>query len=138
MKKTILTLIILTTTAFGSSGSSYIDPFRNPIYELQKRLEAKKEVQETVIKPNLFKPKIPVPFERLSIQGVIKKGNKFILVLLDPETGETYFLKEGDAVSKNEKIAKITTSQVILTEYLKKGKRLIVRKIALEIEKGGS
>ncbi len=138
MKKASLVFaitIVATSTAFCSD---YIDPFRNPIYEIEKKLESKREKKETITKPKLFRPKIPVPLEKLSIQGVIKEGNNFTAVLLDPETGETYFLKEGDAVSENEKVAKITPSEITLIEYLKKGKRLIVRKIALEIEKGGS
>ncbi len=105
------------------------DPFINPIKVKEEKLKKLKELKEKLTSKEekrsvrLFKPAIPKPLMELSIQGVISSGKGYLLIVLDPETGETYMLKEGDAVSPSEKIVRITPSKVVVVRYsYRKGK----------------
>jgi len=124
----------LTATA---TGKEMIDPFINPILTKEQILienKDKETLKEIPKEINLFKPKIDVSFSKLNIQGVIKKDGKHYLVLLDPETGETFILTEGDPISPNEKIVKITNGSITVFKYRKYKGKLIKEKIKLNVD----
>lgn len=120
-----LTTILISNLAYAAT---WVDPFINPIKLKEETvLKLKEQKRKVVRKPkivNMFKSVIPKPLEDLSIQGVIVSGNTLLLVVYDPETGETYMLKEGDAVSPSEKIVKITPSKVTIVKYVYQNDRL--------------
>lgn len=132
-----LTVLLLP---FSARGSTLVDPFVNPIKLKEAKLKKLKELEEKLREEKrevrLFKPVIPRPLEDLSIQGIISGGKGYKLVLLDPETGETYILKEGDAISPSEKLVKITPSKLIIVQYLYKNGRLrkIYRTVNVNLE----
>jgi len=124
-------ILLLSSHAYSQKVESVkmVDPFINPIKVEEEKLKKLKEQKEKLNKEgkkrtvNLFKPAIPKPLDELSIQGVISSVKGYLLIVLDPETGETYMLKEGDAISPSEKIVKITPTRVVIVRYFyKKGK----------------
>lgn len=124
-------ILLLSSLAYSQKVESVkmVDPFINPIKVEEEKLKKLKEQKEKLNKEgkkrtvNLFKPAIPKPLDELSIQGVISSVKRYLLIVLDPETGETYMLKEGDAISPSEKIVKITPTRVVIVRYFyKKGK----------------
>jgi len=139
MKRALLIAGVLGLTA-TATGKEMIDPFINPILTKEQILienKDKETLKEIPKEINLFKPKIDVPFSKLSIQGVIKKDGKRYLVLLDPETGETFILTEGDPISPNEKIAKITNGSITVFKYRKFKGKLIKEEIKLNVDTEG-
>ncbi len=131
-------LIGLIFLSLGKEALGMVDPFVNPIVIKEKLLKLKMEreakVKRTPTKVRLFKPKLKKPFDQLSIQGIIGSNGKLYLVVLDPETGQTYFLKEGDPVAPDEKIAKITPSAIILWKYKRVKGKLVRKKIVLNVD----
>lgn len=125
-----LLFLVITTNSYAIE-EKFIDPFVNPIKAKEEKLKKLKDLKRELGKESgknsvkLFKAVIPRPLNELSIQGVISSDDRYILVVLDPETGETYMLKEGDAVSPSEKIVRITPSQVVIARYYYKRGRLI-------------
>ncbi len=121
-------------------GAEWVDPFVNPIKLQEKKLEKLKKLKEQLAKEkkevHLFRPAIPKPLDQLSIQGVISGKNGYILVVLDPETGETYMLKAGDAISPAEKIVKITPEKIVIVRFVyKNGKlRKVYRTVKVNLE----
>ena len=124
-------ILLLSSLAYSQKVESVkmVDPFINPIKVEEEKLKKLKEQKEKLNKEgkkrtvNLFKPVIPKPLDELSIQGIISSVKGYLLIVLDPETGETYMLKEGDAISPSEKIVKITPTRVVIVRYFyKKGK----------------
>ena len=102
----------LTLTA---NGEEMIDPFLNPILVKEQALiKAKKNKRKVLKKVKLFKPRINVPFNKLNIQGIIGNNGKHYLVLLNPETRETFLLTEGEPITPDEKIEKITNDSVVI------------------------
>ncbi len=116
---------IIAIFCMSAHATGLVDPFVNPLQikerELMKLKEQLKERNKKVERKNdFFKPVINKPFEKLSIQGVIEAEGKTFLVLYDPETGETFLLKEGDAISSSEKIYKLSAKKVVLVKYFYK------------------
>jgi len=110
------------------------DPFVNPIrlkditishQKLRKQKKLPVIKQEKNKELHLFIPVIHKPFSELSIQGVISSSNGYRLVLLDPSTGETFLLKPGDPISKNEKLIKVTPKEIIIAKFEQKGIKII-------------
>jgi len=126
----LLPLLLIVSNSYALE-EKFVDPFVNPIKVKEEKLKKLKELKEKLNREagkkvvKLFKSVLPKPLDELSIQGVISSGNRYVLVVLDPETGETYMLKEGDAVSPSEKIVRITPSQVVIARYYYKRGRLI-------------
>ena len=131
MERLFLLLLLLFINARSpvfATEKKFIDPFTNPIKVEEEKLmklkinkNSEEESKEKIAK--IFKPILPKPFNKLIIQGVISIDNKYILVVLDPETGETYLLKEGNAISPFEKIVEITPSKIVIARYYyKRGK----------------
>ena len=124
----ILVGLTLVLTSGLTYAATWADPFINPIKLKEKSLLKLKEQRGKVIKKqkvvNMFKSVIPKPLGDLSIQGVIASGNAFFLVVYDPETGETYMLKEGDAISPSEKIVRITPSEIVVVKYVYQDNKL--------------
>ena len=121
-----LFLVIFSIFCTSVQAAGLIDPFVNPLQVKEEKLlkireQAKKQdVGEKRKKNKFFKPVIDKPFEKLSIQGIIGAKGKIFLVLYDPETGETFLLKEGDAISPSEKIYKLFPNKVVLVKYFYK------------------
>ena len=137
MMKLIYIYILLLI--FSSKSYSYFDPFLNLIKVKEKHLREnfERNRREIAVKGiSLFTPIIFKPLEELSVQGVVSSGNYNYLVLLDPSTGETFLLKEGDAISKNEKIVKITPNEVVIAVFKQKDGKIIksYKKIILNKE----
>ncbi len=126
-------LLVLFLSQFSHS-TEISDPFVNP---LEKSLSKKENVtirkKEDVV--NLYIPAIDKSFDELKIEGIIGAGGKKYLVVKDPEIGKIYMLKEGDAVSPDTKIEKISCDEVILAKYYKEGKELKRQIIRLKVEK---
>jgi Tfp pilus assembly protein PilP len=110
------------------------DPFINP---LEKSLSNKENVAIKKEKKavNLYIPAIDKSFDELKIEGIIGAGGKKYLVVKDPEIGKIYMLKEGDAVSPDTKIEKISYDEIILVKYYKEGKELKKQILRLKVEK---
>ncbi|WP_457680920.1 hypothetical protein [Thermovibrio sp.] len=143
MKRLTAALIVLFAGTAQLKGKELVDPFVNPIAirikEAEKEVKLKEKLKSQESREvRLFIPKIKVPFDSLSIQGVIKGNGKYLLVLMDPKTGETFFLKEGDAVAPDEKILKITPDEVVLVKYERVKGRVIRKKIILNVDTEGS
>jgi Tfp pilus assembly protein PilP len=103
---------------------------------LEKSLSKKKDVaiekkEETV---NPYIPAIDRSFDELKIEGIIGVGGKNFLVVKDPEIEKVYMLKEGDAVSPDTKIEKISHDEVILVKYYKESKELKKNFIKLKVD----
>ncbi len=139
--KRALTAIAVIGLTVGASAQEMIDPFVNPIAIREKALKLKIEMarsrEETLQEVRLFKPKLKKPFDRLSIQGVIGSNGKLYLILLDPETGETYFLKEGDPIAPDAKIAKIMANGIVIYRYKRVKGRLVKEKVILNVDTEG-
>ncbi|RUM41531.1 MAG: hypothetical protein DSY34_03590 [Desulfurobacterium sp.] len=117
-----------------SHSTEISDPFVNP---LEKSLSKKENVaiQKEKDAANLFIPVIDKSFNELRIEGIIGVGGKNFLVVKDPEIEKVYMLKEGDAVSPDTKIEKISHDEVILVKYYKEGKELKKRVIRRKVDK---
>lgn len=127
----LLLILMLSSSSYSqeTGETKFVDPFINPIKLKEEKLKKLEELKGKLNKGNknnlvrLFKPAISKPLTELSIQGVLSGGKGYLLVVLDPETGETYMLREGDAVSPSEKIVRITPSKVVIARYFyRKGK----------------
>jgi type II secretory pathway component PulC len=133
-----VTVIALTNL---SLAEGYVDPFVNPVYlkekQLEKLQEIKKEQKKTPTQVKLFEPKLPKPLRSLSIQGTIESKGKRVLVVIDPETGETFFLREGDPVSPDTKIVKITQNKVILVKFYRLKGKLKKKTLTLNVDTEG-
>ena len=136
----ILAGLALVLTSGFTYAATWVDPFINPIKLKEKSLLKLKEQESKIVKKqkvvNMFKPVIPKPFDDLSIQGVIASGNALLLVVYDPATGETYMLKEGDAISPSEKIVRITPSKIVVVKYVYQNNRLrkVYRTVKVNLE----
>ena len=131
----ILFICLLTFLLTHLSYSTEInDPFINP---LEKSLSNKENVAIKKEKKavNLYIPAIDKSFDELKIEGIIGAGGKKYLVVKDPEIGKIYMLKEGDAVSPDTKIEKISYDEIILVKYYKEGKELKKQILRLKVEK---
>ena len=132
MKALFICLLVLFFPQFSHS-TEINDPFVNP---LEKSLSKKKDVaiekkEETV---NPYIPAIDRSFDELKIEGIIGVGGKNFLVVKDPEIEKVYMLKEGDAVSPDTKIEKISHDEVILVKYYKESKELKKNFIKLKVD----
>lgn len=138
-------ILLLSNLAYSQKVESIrmVDPFINPIKVEEEKLKKLKEQREKLSKEgkkrvvNLFKPAIPKPLDDLSIQGVISSAKGYLLIVLDPETGETYMLREGDAVSPSEKIVKITPKKVVIVRYFYKRDKLLKSYETLNVNSEG-
>ncbi|WP_456418952.1 hypothetical protein [Thermovibrio sp.] len=139
--KRALTAIAVIGLTVGASAQEMVDPFVNPIAIREKALKLKIEMarsrEEALQEVRLFKPKLKKTFDRLSIQGVIGSNGKLYLILLDPETGETYFLKEGDPIAPDAKIAKIMANGIVIYRYKRVKGRLVKEKVILNVDTEG-
>jgi len=139
MKRAIILLAVFLSVT-PAVAREIVDPFVNPILSRQKVLKAELERKRSLAgaprsqEVNLFKPKINKPLSKLSIQGVIEENGKYILVLLDPETGQTFFLKEGDPIAPDEKIAKITLDRVVIYRFKKVKGKIVKEKITISVD----
>ena len=125
----------LTLTA---NGEEMIDPFLNPILiKEQALIKVKKNKRKVLEKVKLFKPRINVPLNKLKIQGIIENNGKHYLVFLNPETEETFLLTEGEPITPNEKIEKITNDSVVIIKYRKLKGKLVKEKFILNVDKEG-
>jgi len=133
VKTLFICLMVLFLPQFSHS-TEISDPFVNP---LEKSLSKKENVaiQKEKDAVNLFIPAIDKSFDELKIEGIIGVGGKNFLVVKDPETGKVYMLKEGNAVSSDTKIEKISHDEVILIKYYKEGKELKNRIIRRKVDK---
>jgi len=133
-------LICVLLLLFPLRAYSYFDPFLNPIKLKEEQLKNSIEKSRKKIEVkglSLFTPVIPKPLEDLSIQGVVSSGNTRYLVLLDPSTGETFLLREGDAISKNEKIVKITPTEVVIAVFKQKNGKVVKSYRRLKLNREG-
>jgi len=141
---------LLLTLVFGLGAQArgeLADPFVNKLKvkeELWKKqletlqaLKAKKAATKRVEKPHLFRPVIPKPLEALKIEGIAGSGGTLFLVVSDPETGETYLLKEGDPIAPNEKIALIDANRgiVLIDQYMLVDGNLIKKQRFIKVNK---
>jgi len=133
VKTLFICLMVLFLPQFSHS-TEISDPFVNP---LEKSLSKKENVaiQKEKDAANLFIPVIDKSFNELRIEGIIGVGGKNFLVVKDPEIEKVYMLKEGDAVSPDTKIEKISHDEVILVKYYKEGKELKKRVIRRKVDK---
>jgi Tfp pilus assembly protein PilP len=130
-------LYLFLLTGIFTNQVFAVDPFVNPIKLKEERLKTlKKEVVQTE-EASIFSSVILKPLDELSIQGVISSGNSHKLVLEDPSTGEVFILKEGEPISKNEKIVKITPEKVIIAVYKRQGRHLVKSYRILKVNLGG-
>jgi Tfp pilus assembly protein PilP len=132
MKMLFVYLLILFLPGF--SGSTEMrDPFVNP---LEKTLSRKENVvitkREEVV--NLYNPVINKSLNELKIEGVIGVDGKNFLVAKDPETEKVYMLKEGDAISPDTRIERVSHDKVILVKYYREGKELKKSFIKLKVD----
>jgi len=139
--KALLTLAITLLLTAEATAQELVDPFINPIEIkeklLEKALEAKKKVKPLPEKVNLFKPKIPKPLTEMKIEGLINANGRLLLVVVDPQTEETYLLKEGDPIAPDAKIAKITPDKVIIYRYKKIKGKLVKETVILNVDMEG-
>ena len=133
-------LFFMFSAITSYAQSSWIDPFVNPIkVQMEKKISREKRKVSFPKKKavNLFKPVIPESLENLSIQGVIGVNGKYYLVVYDPETGETFVLKKGDAISASEKITDITPNRVTIVRYVYKAGKLTKKSKVLKVNSEG-
>jgi len=139
--RALLPLVISLLIASGAPAQELVDPFVNPIELkeklLEKALEAKKKAKPLPEKVSLFRPKIPKPITEMKIEGLISAQGRLMLVVVDPQTGETYFLKEGDPVAPDAKIAKITPERVVIYRYKRAGGKLVKETVILNVDTEG-
>ncbi len=100
-----------------NAGASLIDPFVSPLKVLSKRVIINTKL-------NLFRPKIPIPFSSLKLEGIIGKEGKLMVVAKDPTTGKIYLLAKGDAISNHDLISKVTYKRIFIESFYKRGKKL--------------
>ncbi len=117
-----------------------VDPFVFPFFLKEfpdKKKEKKFEVKEVL----LFKPVIPYPLSEMIIDGIVgrdqKNGLEYYLVVTEKETGRVFVLKEGDAVSPNEKIVKITPGFVRIEQYVKVNGKISKKTVVLKVDSEG-
>jgi len=148
----LIALFLIAATALPTTAQAttqeLVDPFVNPVKIKIKRAEEEMKLKEKLIKAKvalatlpekvkLFKPKIPKPLNEMKIEGVIGTGNKLLLVVVDPGTGETYLLKEGDPVAPDEKIARITFNRVVVYRYKRIAGRIVKETVILNVDTEG-
>ena len=139
-----LILIVFILLICSCPARALIDPFVNQLEEkvkvLRKQAEKakKNEMKKEVIKEaKLFTPKIPKPLNQLKVQGIISQDGKYYLVLLDPETGETYLIAPGDPVAPDTKVAEISMDRVVLHKFFYKNNKLVREIITLKVDTEG-
>jgi len=139
--RTLLPIAITLLITSGALAQELVDPFVNPVKIkeklLERMLEAKKKVKPIPEKVSLFRPKIPKPLTEMKIEGLISAQGRLILVVADPQTGETYFLKEGDPVAPDAKIAKIAPDRVIIYRYKRIKGKLVKETVILNVDTEG-
>ena len=132
MKVLFICLLILSLPRFSHS-TEISDPFINPLEKfLSKEEHATVKKEEDVV--NLYVPAVDKSFDELKVEGIIGVSGKNLLVVKDPEGEKVYMLEEGDAVSPDTKIEKISYDEVILAKYYKEGKELKKRFIRLKVD----
>ena len=131
MKVLFICLLILSLPRFSHS-TEISDPFINPLEKfLSKEENGTIKKEEDVV--NLYIPAIDKNFDELKVEGIIGVSGKNFLVVKDPEGEKVYMLKEGDAVSPDTKVEKISYDEVILAKYYREGKELRKRFIRLKV-----
>ncbi len=135
--KMLLVGLLIFLLPYLSFSTEINDPFVNPLKELsfKKEKALNRKGKDEKIHLNLYVPVIDKSFGELRIEGIIGVDSKKFLVLKDPEMEKVYMLKEGDAVSPDTKIEKISYDEVILAKYYKEGKELKRQIIRLKVEK---
>ncbi len=140
MKRFVVLFFTFSMTTSYAQPAGWVDPFVNPIkVQIERKISGEKKktkfLDNRVV--NLFKPAIPESLENLSIQGVIGVNGRYYLVVYDPETGETFVLKKGDAISASEKITDITPDRVTIVRYIYKAGKLIKKREVLKVNSEG-
>ena len=131
MKVLYICLLILSLPLFSHS-TEISDPFINPLEKfLSKEENGTIKKEEDVV--NLYIPAIDKNFDELKVDGIIGVSGKNFLVVKDPEGEKVYMLKEGDAVSPDTKVEKISYDEVILAKYYREGKELRKKFIRLKV-----
>ncbi|ADU96869.1 hypothetical protein [Thermovibrio ammonificans] len=128
--------LLLPLSAYGE----IVDPFVNPIQKIVAAAEAKLEKQKEKPKKEavtLFKPVLPNAFNTYAIQGVVRKGNQTFLVVMDPQTGQVFFLKPGSAVAPDTKLVAIEPDKLIFEKYYRFKGRIVKKRYSLKVNLGG-
>ncbi len=144
MKKLFVSSCALLLTVTSAGAENFIDPFVLPsFFKSEKKVvvvkeKKKKEPAEPVAKEvAIFKSAIPKNLTEMVIEGIIgeeKNGSfRYSLVVSDRETGKVFILREGDAVSPNEKIVKILPNKVVLEKYYEVKGKLEKEEVTLEV-----
>ena len=141
MRRVVVLTAFLIVAGSSVAKAELVDPFVNPVKRmiqaaLLKAKEESKAKSAKVKTVSLFKPAIPKPFQSMSLQGIIVKDGTPYLVLMDPETGQVFFLKEGDAVSADTKIVSITGNEIILEKYYKYRGALRKKRLKVKVDLG--
>jgi len=148
MRAALIVAIIVALTA-SAGAQELADPFVNQLKLKEKASGVKKRPSFTGFsipkskskrknkKVKLFSSKLPQPLELLKIDGVIEAGGVRLLVVTDPETGQTFFLKEGDAVSESEKIGEILPDRVVIYRYKNLNGHLKKEVVTLKVDMEG-
>jgi hypothetical protein len=138
-----LRVIIMVAVLFIAESQALEDPFLDPIKAtVKKRLKllTKKEEKAVLKSPvtvNKFKPVIPETLDHYTIEGIAGSKGHYYLIISDPTTGKTFFLKEGDAVAPDTVIKKITFDGVILLKYTMDGGKLKKETVTLKVDTEG-
>ena len=135
-------VFVLLILLVGTGVRAQEDPFFDPIKAtVKKRLELVAKGQKAVLnKPvtvNMFKPVIPETLDHYTIEGVAGSKGHYYLIISDPVTGRTFFLKEGDAVAPDTVIKKVTFDKVILLKYTMEGGKLKKETVTFKVDTEG-
>jgi hypothetical protein len=120
-----------------------VDPFFDPVKNsIKKRLalmasQDKKAVLNKPVTVNIFKPVLPESIDNYTIEGIVGSKGSYRLIVTDPTSGKTFFLKEGDAVAPDTVIKKITFDTVVLIKYLMEGGRVKKETVTLKVDTEG-
>jgi len=134
----IAVFLILSETRSQAQEDPFLDPIKVTV---KRRLELMAQKQKALLdKPvtvNMFKPVIPEALDHYNIEGIAGYNGRYYLVISDPVTREIFLLKEGDAVSLDTVIEKITFDKVILLKYTLYGGKLKKETVTLKVDTEG-
>ncbi len=130
--KTLSICLLVLLLPLLSYSTEISDPFINPLEKIISK-EENATAEKNGETANLFIPAIDKDFSRLKVEGIIGVRGEKLLVVKDPEEGEIYMLKEGEAVSPDTKIEKIFHDEVILIKYHKEDKEIKKQFIRLKV-----
>ncbi|TCK06476.1 hypothetical protein [Phorcysia thermohydrogeniphila] len=126
-----------------SAVHAQTDPFADPVRSaVKKRLasmaaQGQKVVLNKPVTVNRFEPVLPESLDSYTVEGIIGSKGSYRLIVTDPTTGRTFFLKEGDAVAPDTVIKRITFDTVILTKYVMEGGKIKKETVTLKVDTEG-